>query len=86
MLRHNVLETEFYLHLQVRPDRDRIQSPKCVLKDKQKDVLDKDMMMDNVQKRNICTNVQTFRSSSIFINHSIDLSIATGYTEFTRLF
>jgi hypothetical protein len=60
------------LHLQVRPTQlgpvnraspylrttDRIQSPKrCVLKDKQGGVLDKDKTMDSVQKRNICTNV-----------------------------
>jgi hypothetical protein len=37
-------------------DGDRIQSPKlCVLKNKQDGVLDKDKMMDNVQKHNICT-------------------------------
>jgi hypothetical protein len=45
---------------------DRIQSLKrCVLKNKLDSVLDKDKMKDNVQKRNICTNVpssQTFRS------------------------
>jgi hypothetical protein len=41
---------------QVSPeDGDRIQSPKrCVLKNKQDGVLDKDKMMDNVQKHNIC--------------------------------
>jgi hypothetical protein len=43
-----------------------IQSPKrCVLKEKQDDILDKDKTMNNVQKRNICTNVpssETFRS------------------------
>jgi hypothetical protein len=40
-------------------------SPKrCVLKNKQDGVLDKDRAMDNNQKHNICTNVpssQTFR-------------------------
>jgi hypothetical protein len=41
---------------QVLPeDGVRIQYPKrCVLKDKQDDVLDKEETMDNVQKRNIC--------------------------------
>jgi hypothetical protein len=34
-----------------------LQYPKhCVLKNKEDDVLDKDRMMDNVQKHNICTN------------------------------
>jgi hypothetical protein len=46
-------------------DGDRIHSPKrCVLKNKQAGVLDKDKMMDNIQKQ-FCTNVplsQTFRS------------------------
>jgi hypothetical protein len=37
-------------------DGDRIQSPKrCVLKNKQNGVLDKDKTMDNAQKHNICT-------------------------------
>jgi hypothetical protein len=54
---HNVWETGFCLLLQVKPtqlgpiDRGRF--------------LDKDKMMNNVQKHNICTNVpssQTFRS------------------------
>jgi hypothetical protein len=37
-------------------DGDRIQFPKrCVLKEKQDDFLNKDKMMDNVQKHNICT-------------------------------
>jgi hypothetical protein len=37
-----------------------IHSPKRhVLKDKQDDMLDEDKTMDNVQKRNICTNVPT---------------------------
>jgi hypothetical protein len=43
-----------------------IQFPKhCVLEDKQDNLSDKDKTIDNVQKRNICTNVpllQTFRS------------------------
>jgi hypothetical protein len=33
---------------------DRIQSSRRVLKEKQDDILDKDNMMDNVLKRNIC--------------------------------
>jgi hypothetical protein len=42
---HNVSEPE---------DGDRIQSPKrCVLKEKQDDILNKDETLDNVQKRNI---------------------------------
>jgi hypothetical protein len=37
----------------------RIQPPKrCVLKHKQKDILDKDKTMDNVQERNICTKLR----------------------------
>jgi hypothetical protein len=40
-------------------DGDRIQSPiSCVLKCKQDGVLDKNGMMDNVQKHNICTYLQ----------------------------
>jgi hypothetical protein len=31
---------------------------KCILKYKQDGVLDKNRMMDNVQKYNICTNVE----------------------------
>jgi hypothetical protein len=39
------------------PYRDRIQFPKrYVLKQKQDDILNKDKTIDNVQKRNICTN------------------------------
>jgi hypothetical protein len=42
-----------------------MQSPKRVLKEKQDDILNKDMMMEDVQKHNICTNApssQTFKS------------------------
>jgi hypothetical protein len=53
-------QSRFFLKMET------IQSPKhCVLKNKQDGGLDKDKMMDNVQKHNICTNVplsQTFRS------------------------
>jgi hypothetical protein len=53
-------------------DGDRIPSPKrCVLKNTQDGVLDKDKTMDNVQKHNICTNVllsQTFRSYLPYID------------------
>jgi hypothetical protein len=44
----------FIIYLLLPEDRDRIQSPKRVLKNKQDGVLDKDKMMDNVQKHNIC--------------------------------
>jgi hypothetical protein len=42
--------------MQVLPeDGDRIQSPRrCVMKNKQDGVLDKDRTMDNVQEHNIC--------------------------------
>jgi hypothetical protein len=42
---------------------DRIQSPKrCVLKNKQAGDLDKVMMMmDNLQKHNICSKLKLFR-------------------------
>jgi hypothetical protein len=51
---HRLDPTEYVLP----EDGDRIQSPKrCVLKDKQDDVLDKDKRMNNVQKHNICTYV-----------------------------
>jgi hypothetical protein len=45
-------------------DRDRIQSPKrCVLKNKQDNVLDKDKTKSNIQKRNILTIIEySFRN------------------------
>jgi hypothetical protein len=56
-------------------------SPKrCVLKDKQNDVSNKDKTMDNVQKHNICTNApssQSFRSGVRM------LVGATGFLFFT---
>jgi hypothetical protein len=66
------------LHLSTGPNRvglleggDRIQFPQhFVLKNEQDGSLDKDNMMHNVQKHNICTNVplsQTFRSYQHFL-------------------
>jgi hypothetical protein len=60
------MELHYLLPLINIEDGDRIQFPKrCVLKHKQDDILGKDEMTDNVQERNICTNLpssQTFRS------------------------
>jgi hypothetical protein len=67
-LKHNVLETGFCLHLLVKPiplgpteevfpeDGDRIQSLKYC-------VLNKNRMMDNVQKHNVCINVPSSQTS-----------------------
>jgi hypothetical protein len=41
-----------------------MQSSKSVLKEEQ-DILDKDRMMDNVQKRNICMNMCTSYQMSV---------------------
>jgi hypothetical protein len=44
-------------------DGDRVQFPKrCILENKQDGVLDKEKTMDNVQKRNVCTNVPSSRT------------------------
>jgi hypothetical protein len=76
--KHNVSETEFCLHLQVKPtqlgqidraepeDGDRIQFPKRVLTEKQDNILNKDKTMDNVQKRTNVPLSQTFRSNLVY--------------------
>jgi hypothetical protein len=49
-LKHNVSETGFYFRLQVKPTEFQFQYPKrCVLKNKQGGVLDKDKKMYNVR-------------------------------------